>query len=281
MAQDKRLGRGFDDLNTEDVSFASEEILQLAVSSVKPNRFQPRQAMGGEAFQNLKASIARDGILQPIVVRPSESGYELIAGERRWRAATELGLEVIPAIVRQADDQHALELALIENIQREDLNPIDRALAYRQLMSAFNLTQEEASARVGQERSTVANTLRLLDLPKEVQEHVRNEAFSMGHARALLALRLPELMLEISKKIISEGLSVRQVEEMTSPHRPGRPRVRRPKAADIIALEDRLRTHLATKVELNHGKRRGKIVIEYYSSRDLERILEKLGVQGI
>ncbi len=278
MSQDKKLGRGFDDLGAAETSFLGEEVLQLPVGAVRPNRLQPRQAMGDEAFQNLKGSIARDGILQPIVVRPAESGYELIAGERRWRAAAELGLEIIPAIIRQADDQHALELALIENIQREDLNPIDRALAFRQLMTAFALTQEEASARVGQDRSTVANTLRLLELPKEVQEFVRGGSLSMGHAKALLPLRSPDLMLEVARKVVAEGLSVRQVEEMMSPHRPGRPRVRRAKEADVVALEDRLRQHLATKVELSHGRRRGRIVIEYYSNRDLERILDRIGL---
>ncbi len=180
MAQERKLGRGFDDLLAENVSFVSDEILQVPVGSIQPNRFQPRGEIGGVAFENLKRSIAQDGILQPVVVRPAESGYELIAGERRWRAATDLGLEVIPVIIRQADDERALELALVENIQREDLNPIDRAVAYRQLMTRFAITQEEAAARVGQERSTVANTVRLLELPYEVQQMGRDGALLMG-----------------------------------------------------------------------------------------------------
>ena len=266
-------------LMTGEVNYMSEEVLHLPLGSITPNRFQPRKDMAGDAFENLKASIARDGILQPIVVRPATTGYELIAGERRWRAAKELGLEVIPAIIRQADDQHALELALIENIQREDLNPIDRAIAFKQLMATFDLTQEEAAARVGQERSTLANTLRLLELPKDVQAHVRSGVISMGHAKALLSLRTPEQVLDLARRIVEEGLSVRVVESLTSgAPRPGRPRVRKAKAPEVLDLEERLRARLATKVEVSAGKRRGKIVIEYYSTRDLERILERIGV---
>ena len=282
MAQEKKLGRGFNNLLEGGVNFAADEILHLPLESIKPNRFQPRHGMAGDSFENLKASIARNGILQPVVVRPAQSGYELIAGERRWKAASELGLEVIPAIVRQADDELALELALIENIQREDLNPIDRASAYRQLMTTFSLTQEEAASRVGQERSTVANTLRLLELPPEVQELVRSGAVTMGHARALLSLKDLDLMIQVARRIVDEGLSVREIEELTSPHRRGRPRVRRLKSADILALEERLRQHLATKVDVAHGKRRGRIVIEYYNMRDLDRILERIGLkQGV
>jgi ParB family chromosome partitioning protein len=279
VAQEKKLGRGFDELMTGEVNYMSEEVLHLPLGTIAPNRFQPRKEMTGDAFENLKASIARDGILQPIVVRPATNGYELIAGERRWRAAKELGLEVIPAIIRQADDQHALELALIENIQREDLNPIDRATAFKQLMATFDLTQEEAAARVGQERSTIANTLRLLELPKDVQAHVRSGIISMGHAKALLSLRSPEQVLDLARRIVEEGLSVRAVESLTSTTpRPGRPRVRKAKAPEVLDLEERLRARLATKVEVSAGKRRGKIVIEYYSSRDLDRILERIGV---
>jgi ParB family chromosome partitioning protein len=235
--------------------------------------------MGGDAFENLKASIARDGILQPIVVRPATSGYELIAGERRWKAAMELGLEVIPAIIRQADDEKALELALIENIQREDLNPIDRAHAYKQLMGSFNLTQEEAAARVGQERSTVANTLRLLELPAEVQALIRNGAVSIGHSKVLLGIRTPDLIIQLAKRIMEEGLSVREVENLVSTKKRGRPRVRKSKAPEVLDLEERLRRYLATKVDVAAGKRQGRIVIEYYNPRDLDRILDRIGLK--
>jgi len=279
VTPEKRLGRGFEDLLAGESNYMADEVLHLPVGVIRQNRFQPRRAMAGDDFENLKASISREGILQPIVVRPAESGYELIAGERRWRAAQELGLEVIPAIVRQADDQHALELALIENIQREDLNPIDRALAYRQLMNTFSLTQEEAAARIGQERATVANTMRLLELPADVQELVRSGLLAMGHARALLALKPADLISETAKRVVDEGLSVREVENLSSPKRRGRPRVRKSKAPEIVDLEDKLRTYLATKVEVMAGKRRGKIVVEYYSSRDLDRIIERIGMR--
>lgn len=278
MAQEKKLGRGFDSLLESEANYVADEILHLPLDSIKPNRFQPRHDMAGDAFENLKASIARDGILQPVVVRPATAGYELIAGERRWRAATELGLEVIPAIIRQADDQQALELALIENIQREDLNPMDRATAYKQLMSMFSLTQEEAAGRVGQERSTVANTLRLLELPKGVQDLVRTGVVTAGHAKALLSLKTPEAMTLLARRIAEEGLSVREVESLSSTHKRGRPRVRKAKAQEIVDLEERLRRHLATKVEVAHGRRRGRIIVEYYNQRDLDRILDTIGL---
>jgi len=278
VAQEKKLGRGFDSLLEGDANYVADEILHLPLRQIRPSRFQPRRDMGGDAFENLKASVSRDGILQPVVVRPASSGYELIAGERRWRAASELGLEVIPAIVRQADDQQALELALIENIQREDLNPIDRALAYKQLMTTFSLTPEEAAGRVGQERSTVANTLRLLELPAEVQDWVRAGSVTAGHAKALLALKSPDLMTQVARRVVEEGLSVREVEAFTAPKRRGRPRVRKAKSPEVLDLEERLRRHFATKVDVAAGKRRGRIVIEYYTARDLERILGKIGL---
>ncbi|MCD6405285.1 MAG: ParB/RepB/Spo0J family partition protein [Planctomycetes bacterium] len=278
MAQERKLGRGFDDLVSDTVAFSSNEILRVPVDSVAPNRFQPRQDISGEAFESLKASIAQDGILQPVVVRPAESGYELIAGERRWRAAKDLGLEVIPVIVRQADDRHALELALVENIQREDLNPIDRALGYRRLMEGFGLTQEEAAAKVGQDRSTVANTIRLLALPDEVQRLVRDGALSMGHARALLGLKNARAIIEAAGRIVEKGLSVRQAEALVLPKRSTRPRSRKAKSPDIIDLEYRLRTHFGTKVDIRQGKRHGRIVIEYYSSDDLTRIVDRLDI---
>lgn len=299
MDQEKKLGRGFDELLDAGMTgltggtgagadratgggdaYIGDEILQLPLDSIAPNRFQPRQEMAPEALQDLKDSISRDGVLQPIIVRPAANGYELIAGERRWRAARDLGLAVIPAIVRQADDQHALELALIENIQREDLNPIDKAHAYRQLMTTFDLTQEEAAVRVGQERASVANTLRLLDLPASVQTSIARGDISMGHAKALMALNEPALVLAAAGRVVSEGMSVREIENMIlAGKRRGRPRVRKPKAPEVVALEDRLRSHFGTKVEVQHTKRRGKITIEYYSMRDLDRILAKLNAQ--
>ncbi|MHC4712926.1 MAG: ParB/RepB/Spo0J family partition protein [Planctomycetota bacterium] len=277
MTQERKLGRGFDEV-AGGAAYAAEEVLHVPVDAIEPSRFQPRRDISGEAFDNLKASIAQDGILQPVVVRPAESGFELIAGERRWRAARDIGLEVIPVIIRQADDERALELALVENIQREDLNHIDRALAYRQLMNAFGLTQEEAAGRVGQDRSTVANTLRLLELPDEVQEMVRGGQLAMGHARALLALRDARAILKAAHRVAEEGLSVRETEALASPRRPGRPRVRKTKPPEIIDLENKLRQHFGTKVEVSAGRKRGRIVIEYYTKADLERVLDKINV---
>ncbi len=276
MTEQKKLGRGFEDLADDGMSFAADEVLQVPLDSIRPNRFQPRKEITGTAFENLKTSIAQNGILQPVVVRPGESGYELIAGERRWRAACELELEVIPAIIRQADDEKALELALVENIQREDLNPIDRAMAYRQLMNTFGLTQEEAAGRVGQERSTVANTLRLLDLPEDVREMLRDGRLLMGHARALLALKDSDAIVKAAGRVVEEGLSVRETEGLSEPRRRGRPRVRRQKPPEILDLESRLRMRLGTKVEVRAGRRRGRIIIEYYSPDDLDRIIDSL-----
>jgi len=279
VSDERKLGRGFEDLAEESVSFAAEEILHVQLDSIRPNRFQPRKQISDESFENLKASIAQNGILQPVVVRPAQSGYELIAGERRWRAARDLDLEVIPVIIRQADDERALELALVENIQREDLNPIDRALAYRALMNTFGLTQEEAAGRVGQDRSTVANTLRLLDLPEEVREMLRDGRLSMGHARALLALKDPDMIVRTAARVVEEKLSVRETEALSQPKRRRRPRARKAKPPEIVDIEGRLRTALGTKVEVRPGRRRGRIIIEYYSPEDLDRIIT--GIAGI
>jgi len=240
VAEERKLGRGFDQLLDGEVSYTGEEVLQVPLEAITPNRFQPRREYSDEAFEHLKSSIARDGILQPVVLRPAESGYELIAGERRWRAARDLDLEVIPAIVRQADDERALELALIENIQREDLNPIDRANAYRRLMENFHLTQEDAAERVGQDRSTVANTLRLLDLPEEVQDLLRDGRLTMGHARALLALQGAEARIQAARRTLKEGLSVREVERLSSPKR-RRSKASGGKSPELVELEERLR----------------------------------------
>ena len=275
MAEERKLGRGFDQLLDGEVSYTGEEVLQVPLEAITPNRFQPRREYSDEAFEHLKSSIARDGILQPVVLRPAESGYELIAGERRWRAARDLDLEVIPAIVRQADDERALELALIENIQREDLNPIDRANAYRRLMENFHLTQEDAAERVGQDRSTVANTLRLLDLPEEVQDLLRDGRLTMGHARALLALQGAEARIQAARRTLKEGLSVREVERLSSPKR-RRSKASGGKSPELVELEERLRNLLATKVEIHTRKRGGRIVVEYYSNDDLQRIIDVL-----
>jgi len=275
VAEERKLGRGFDQLLDGEVSYTGEEVLQVPLEAITPNRFQPRREYSDEAFEHLKSSIARDGILQPVVLRPAESGYELIAGERRWRAARDLDLEVIPAIVRQADDERALELALIENIQREDLNPIDRANAYRRLMENFHLTQEDAAERVGQDRSTVANTLRLLDLPEEVQDLLRDGRLTMGHARALLALQGAEARIQAARRTLKEGLSVREVERLSSPKR-RRSKASGGKSPELVELEERLRNLLATKVEIHTRKRGGRIVVEYYSNDDLQRIIDVL-----
>jgi ParB family chromosome partitioning protein len=233
----------------------------------------------------LVESISAQGILQPLIVRPvGEGKYELVAGERRWRAAQELGLGEVPVIVRELDDAQMLELALVENIQREDLNAIDRALGYRRLMAEFNLTQEQAAGRVGQDRSTVANTLRLLELPQEVQDMVSRETLSAGHARAILGARGEAEQMKLAERVARRGLSVRETEALVMALREGpKRRASRKgakKSAHVRELEERIRRRLGAKVSIEtRGKgTKGRIVVEFFSNDDFERILKTIGV---
>jgi ParB family chromosome partitioning protein len=248
---------------------------------VHPNPNQPRTDFDPEALEELVESITRNGVLQPIIVRPSESGYELIAGERRWRSATQAGLATIPAVVRSASDNESLELSIIENIQRQDLNPIEQAKAYKDLIERFALTQDEAAARLGKKRSSVANILRLLDLPQDIQDSVSRGTLSMGHARALLALPDRAEQRRLAARVQQDDLSVRQTERLVNDRlrrkRPTRT-ARAAKPPHIVDLEAKLRTALGTRVSIEPRKneKSGKLVIDYFSQDDYHRVLAHL-----
>ena len=271
------LGRGLAALIPQrDEPAASVE---LPIAAISRNPYQPRKAVERDSLAELAASIAEHGVLQPILVTHSAGGYRLIAGERRLRAAEMAGLERIPALVRSADDSAQLAWALIENLQRSDLNALEEAHAFRQLVDEFGLSHEEVGSRVGRARSTIANTLRLLDLDQRVQVALSEGAISEGHARALGGLDDAALQAEALAQVVSRGLSVRQAEELVRRMRTSASRIRRAKPArgpDVERLERGLREALATKVTLSSARKGGRITIEYYDDEDLERIYERL-----
>jgi ParB family transcriptional regulator, chromosome partitioning protein len=287
MSETKRLGRGLEALLgpvSREQAEASGALRELPVASVSPNPFQPRTRMDQEPLDELVASMAVAGLLQPVVVRPRNGGYELIAGERRWRAAGRLGWTKIPAVVKDVDDQTLLTLALVENLQRDNLSPMDEAAGYRRLAADFQLPQAEIARLVGRNRATVANLLRLLQLPEEVQALVHERKLSEGHARALLALAQVEAMVAFARQAVEEGWSVREIEARVRGEVPSRapaeaPRRTRPTGrvatADIKRIEDALRKHLGTDVRVTTRRRgRGFLTLSYYSNDDLARLLE-------
>ncbi len=272
----KGLGAFIDESSLMTVE-STEGVLKLKVNDIEPNRAQPRKNFDKEKLEALSASIKEHGIIQPIVVRKTESGYEIVAGERRWRAAKMAKISEIPAIVRDYSPQALTEVAMIENLQREDLNPIEEALGYRALMDDYDMTQEQISERLGKSRSSIANSLRLLSLEPEFQEYVISGKISEGHARCLLSLSGYTLREFLINRIIEQELSVRQTEQLakslSSVHT--EKKEKEPDGVDIQierirkSIEDRL----GTKVNIKHGAKKGKIEIEYYGNNDLDRLL--------
>jgi ParB family transcriptional regulator, chromosome partitioning protein len=262
---------------------------ELAVESIVPNPRQPRQDFGEGAMEELRASIQEVGFLQPIVVREvGHDSYELVMGERRWRAAQALGLDAIPAIVRDTPDDSMLRDALLENIHRADLNPLEEAAAYQQLLEEFGVTHEELAQRIGRSRPQISNTIRLLNLPSAVQRRVAAGVLSAGHARALLALEEPEQQEVLATRIVAEGLSVRATEEAVAvalaegaPAK--KPSARRPKphAPGLNELAERLSDHFDTRVRVDIGRRKGRILIEFATVDDLERIVSMIGPASV
>jgi ParB family chromosome partitioning protein len=274
------LGRGLDAFFTPG---EDEPRAEIAVKEIVPNRFQPRRVFDPDALKELAESIRQHGVIQPILVRKTMSGYELVAGERRWRAAQMIGLEAIPAVVREYSDGEMTEIALIENLQRENLNPIEEASAYKRLMEEFTLTQEDVARRIGRSRSLIANTVRLLNLAPAIQEYVSRGTLTMGQARPLLALESADLQEEAADSIIDGELSARDAEELvrrlvSSPRLP-KARKQEPRELFLAEAEERLKHLLGTQVKIKPGKLRSKIEIEFYSSDDLERIIETLSVK--
>jgi ParB family chromosome partitioning protein len=251
--------------------------VDLPISAISRNPYQPREQFEQSQLDELAASIAEHGVLQPILVSEVSGGYQLIAGERRLRAAQLAGLERIPALVRSADDSAHLAWALIENVQRSDLNPLEEAAAYRRLIDEFSLSHDEVANRVGKSRSAVANTMRLLDLAPEVKDALLRGAISEGHARAIAGIDDLGQQAAVSMDVESRGLSVRQTEELVRRLRKERPaKTPRQRAPDVERLESALRDSLATKVTINTARRGGRITIEYYDEDDLERLYERL-----
>ncbi|MBI1808361.1 MAG: ParB/RepB/Spo0J family partition protein [Gemmatimonadetes bacterium] len=302
MSVDKtrRLGRGLEALlsvkpqSTESARAGDSRVddvpklglRQIPLSQIRPNPLQPRKEFDPAELADLESSIRTNGLLQPVTVRVAANGFELIAGERRFRAVQRVGWSEIPAIVRgedDVDDRTALTLALVENLQRADLNPIEEAEGYQQLIAQFSLTQQEVADVVGKDRSTVANTLRMLALPAGVRRMVREGQLTLGHARALLALGDDHRMLELAKTVVTDGLSVREVERRVRESGTGRTRPAAPASStaeakrppEVTRIEDELRRRLQTDVRINlNGKDKGEIRISFYSADDLERVLD-------
>ena len=281
MAGQKGLGKGLGALMGDfmDEPAAKSPYQLLPIHKVEPNANQPRQDFDEEELASLADSIGTHGIVQPLTVRQLPSGYyQIIAGERRWRAARIAGLHEVPAVVIEADDKKTMELALIENLQRQDLNPVEEALGYQTLMADYGLTQEETAKRVGKSRPTVANALRLLSLCPDVLEMVRSGQLSAGHARAVLTLKTEKQQKEVAQKIIALGLSVRQAELLCkNMDKPAQPKPEVTLAVDYIAeCEKSLSRHLGRGVKIINGKRKGKFELEFYGQEDLQRLLDVL-----
>lgn len=284
---EKRLGRGLGSLLQTSVNEASTAALEL--NSITPNPFQPRKSMDPAGLEELRDSIRAHGLLQPIVVRRHQGAFQLISGERRWRAARLAGLERIPALVREdVSDNDMLELALVENVQRRDLNPLERAEAFRGLMQQLQLTQEAVAAKVGLKRATVANLMRLLELPEPARAAVAKGLISMGHARALLGLADHTQIVGLLERVVRDDLSVRDVERcvretVQAPAKRGQPEHSAPAAtrpAWVASIEARLREALATRATLQLGADgRGTLTLEFYSQHDLDRILDQIAPQ--
>jgi len=259
---------------------------EISIDAISPNPYQPRTVWDQQELSDLAESIKANGVVQPIIVRPAGAGFEVIAGERRLRAAQLASLTTIPALVRQASDEQMLELSLIENIHRANLNPIERAKAYQNYLNTFSLTQAEAAERLGENRSVIANYLRLLDLPDEVKQMLADGRLTMGHARAMLALPTDELRRKLANRAMAGRLSVREVERLVRKYLAGTGQVKttaRSKPAHILELERELSRELGTRVAIETHKngQRGKIVIEFYSLDEFDRITERIGLASM
>lgn len=277
----KRLGKGLDALIPSLSIHEDDKVVEIPLSQLRANPYQPRKEFKEEAIQELAESIRQHGVIQPIIVRSVLKGFEIIAGERRFRASQYCGKATIPAVVRSFSDQQVMEIALIENLQRENLNAMEVAVAYQGLMEQFSLTQEELSLKVGKSRSHIANFLRLLSLPEEVKQYVSRGTISMGHARAIAALKDPAVVKQLAEQCVEQQWSVRQLEdavkalERLPAEKPKPKTVKRDPYIDQV--EETLRDRFKTTVKIIHGKDKGRIELSYYNTQDLERLLELLG----
>ncbi|KMK77903.1 ParB/RepB/Spo0J family partition protein [Alkalihalobacillus pseudalcaliphilus] len=277
----KRLGKGLQAFFPEHEEEKESRIEEVELQDLRPNPYQPRKTFSDEAIEELSISIKENGILQPITVRQSLKGFEIVVGERRFRAAQLAGLERIPVIVKELSEDKMMELALIENLQREDLNPIEEARAYQRLMEHLKVTQEQLSKKLGKSRPHIANHLRLLQLPQVVQQFISDGKLSMGHGRALLGLKDKNKISLLLEKILQEKLSVREVEQMVQRLNEDVSRETKQKKVSLSPFlrerQDLLKAHFGTSVTIKPGKKKGKIEIDYFSEEDLERILHLMG----
>jgi ParB family transcriptional regulator, chromosome partitioning protein len=276
------LGRGLEALiptQSEQLVTKGRQVVDLPLEKIVPNPNQPRIQFDGARLEELSASIREKGVLQPILVKPTPGGYQLITGERRWRASKAAGLAKIPAIVADNINQSdELEWALIENLQREDLNVLEEAAGYKRLAEAFGYTQQEIATKVGKDRSSVSNTLRLLGLPETVREKITDGRITAGHARALLGLELPHEQIRVAKRIVAENLSVRRTEELIYGRRKRVLSRSKRRSAELEAVEQQLRLKFGATVRITESRKRGRIIFDYYGHDDLNRLLEVMGV---
>ena len=275
MAIKRGLGKGLDALfdNTETFEEVQKDLSEIKTNLIEPNRAQPRKQFDEEQLKNLSDSIKEHGIIQPIIVVPSKNGfYKIIAGERRWRAAKMCGLQTVPVIIKNYEDREAAEIAMIENLQREDLNPIEEAQGYKNLIEKFGMTQERVGELMGKSRSAIANSIRILSLPENIIKMVQNGVLSEGHARTLLAVEGDTKKQQLAEQIINEQITVRDLEKIVSEKKKEISK-KKAKIPEILDLEETLSQKLGSKVKIVSGKRKGKIEIEYYNNDDLERII--------
>ncbi len=283
MPKKKVLGRGLDALipDVDKSELGPEPFFYCDIDAIRPNPYQPRRHFSDQELTGLSDSIKEKGIIQPLVVRTVPTGYELIVGERRWRAARLAGIKQVPVVVKEAAGAEMVETALVENIQRQDLNPLEKADAYYRLIKEFGLTQKEVAKRMGQNRSTVANFLRLLNLPKPIKTDITNNTLSMGHAMALLGAENPAQQKTVWRRIVSENLSVRAAEALIKRLKDRKPQASRSKertseAVYMESLADDLTRHLGSRVQIIWQGNRGKLQVEFYSNEDLERLIARL-----
>lgn len=274
----KRLGKGLGALFNEVESTEDHMVEMVALKDMRTNPYQPRKTFDADAIEELKVSILEYGIIQPLIVRQSIKGYEIVAGERRFRAAKEAGLTEVPAIVKEYDDKKMMEIALLENLQREDLTVIEEAEAYKNLMDELGLTQEQLSQKLGKSRSHIANVMRLLSLPEDIILNISNGELSMGHGRALLGLKNKEQLYPLVDKILTNNLNVRQVEMMITELNEAKKKEKQKKKSDpfLESQATKLRDVLGTNVKIQKNKHKGKIEIEFYNDDDLERLITLL-----
>ena len=275
----KGLGKGINALFANVEVEASEKVQEIELKEIQPNPYQPRKVFTQEAIEELKDSILQHGVLQPIIVRKNIKGYEIVVGERRFRASKAAKQKTIPAVVREFDEQQMMELAILENLQREDLNPIEEAIAYQTLMDRIKLTQDELAKRLGKSRPHIANHIRLLTLPKYLQEYITEGKLAMGHGRALLGLKQKGQLKTLAERTIAEGLNVRQLEKLVQQLNENVPReTKRPEKKNVFIKEHEnlLKERFGTNVMIKQMKNKGKIEIEFVNEEDLQRILELL-----